>query len=278
MKVFLSWSGERSRLVAKALHSFLQELNQSFKPWMSENEIKAGMRWFSELAKGLKDTNFGIICVTPESINSAWVLFEAGVLSKSVDTEGVCPYCIDPDQKELEGPLAQFQAKTTSKDSTWELISTINGISGDAKLPEDRLREYFERNWEEFNSKLTKAREATASKGVVWRIGDRALALWSDDYWYAGTITDIKANRFFFAYDDGYKAWRTPDRIIPLQYEVNDPVQCNWKNHGYYYPAHIIRTDGDSIMVQYDSDSSQQGGPSLNEEEQTAIGLLRFIK
>lgn len=278
MKVFLSWSGERSRLVAKALHSFLQDVNQSFKPWMSENEIKAGMRWFSELAKGLEDTDFGIICVTPESINSPWVLFEAGVLSKSVDTSRVCPYCMDPDQKELEGPLAQFQAKTTSKDSTWDLISAINDISGDdAKLPEGRLRKYFDLNWKNFNSELTKAREATSSKGVAWRIGDRALALWwPDGYWYSGTISDIKANRFFFAYDDGYKAWLTPDRIILLQYEVNDPVQCRWKEHEYYYPAHIIRTDGDSITVQYDSDS--EGGPSLNEEEQTTIKLLRFIK
>jgi hypothetical protein len=278
MKIFLSWSGEQAHLVAKALYEFLQDINQSFEVWMSETEIKAGMRWAYELAKGLEDTNFGIICITAESIDSHWLLCEAGAISKSVLNSRVCPYLIDIVQDELEGPLSQFQSKNTSKDSTWELILAINEIAEDAKLEESRLRRYFEQNWPDFNSKITCAKETILSEQVALQIGKRVLALWpDDDYWYSGTINDIKGKRLFVYYDDGYKKWLTAEKIISLDYKVGDPVECRWKGADYYYPAYIVDTEEDNITVQYDSNSSPDG-PSLAEKEQTSIGLLRFMK
>ena len=90
MKVFISWSGTRSNRVGKALRIFLEDVNQAIKPWMSETDIDAGSRWAAELAKQLEETNFGIICLTPESLTSPWSLFEAGALSKSIRDSRVC--------------------------------------------------------------------------------------------------------------------------------------------------------------------------------------------
>lgn len=44
MKVFLSWSGERSRLVATALHEWLPQVINAVEPFISSN-IDAGARW-----------------------------------------------------------------------------------------------------------------------------------------------------------------------------------------------------------------------------------------
>lgn len=45
------------------------------------------------MAKELKSPNFGIIWVTPENLNSAWILFEAGALAKSLQGAKVIPCC-----------------------------------------------------------------------------------------------------------------------------------------------------------------------------------------
>lgn len=70
MKVFISWSGERSKLLANALCEWLKPVLQSVEVWMSEADIEAGDRWGQEVAKELSASNFGIICVTPENLNA----------------------------------------------------------------------------------------------------------------------------------------------------------------------------------------------------------------
>src|SRR5258706_2823307 len=80
---FISWSGERSRHVAKALRDWLPMVLQATKPFMSKKDIDKGSRWHVELAKALEVTKVGIICLTPENLSASWLLFEAGGLSKT---------------------------------------------------------------------------------------------------------------------------------------------------------------------------------------------------
>lgn len=84
MKVFVSWSGERSQMLAQALRDWLPLVLHYVQPWLSEKDIDAGKRWSSEIAKQLEESNIGIICITPENIDSSWILFEAGALAKSL--------------------------------------------------------------------------------------------------------------------------------------------------------------------------------------------------
>ena len=53
MKVFISWSGERSRLVATALHQWLPLVINDVDPFIS-SDIDAGACWQSEVAAGLE--------------------------------------------------------------------------------------------------------------------------------------------------------------------------------------------------------------------------------
>lgn len=95
MKVFLSWSGDRSKAVAEALHSWLPRVLQAVEPWTSFDNIERGARWAPELAQVLEETRFGILCLTPENLLSPWLLFEAGALSKTLDNTFVSPYLLD---------------------------------------------------------------------------------------------------------------------------------------------------------------------------------------
>ena len=115
MKIFISWSGEKARRVAVALKAFLQDVNQGWIPWYSDADILAGQRWGAELATELETTEYGIVCVTQESLQNPWPMFEAGALSKSVKGARLCPYLIDIARSQLIGPLSQFQAKEASK-------------------------------------------------------------------------------------------------------------------------------------------------------------------
>src|SRR5215203_5752571 len=119
MKVFISWSGDRSNQVARALRTFLGDVNQAIEPWMSETDINAGSRWGADLARQLEESNFGIICLTPESLSSSWLMFEAGALSKSVQGGRVCPYLIGVGRHEIQVPLAQFQIACGCCRDTW---------------------------------------------------------------------------------------------------------------------------------------------------------------
>lgn len=71
MKVFISWSGERSQLLAQALHGWLPLVLHYVQPWLSEADVSAGDRWAQAVAKELETSNFGIICVTPENLGSS---------------------------------------------------------------------------------------------------------------------------------------------------------------------------------------------------------------
>lgn len=126
MKIFLSWSGEQSKQLALILKEWLPNVLQSCVPWMSDRDISAGERWGLEIARSLDECNFGIICVTRENINSAWIAFEAGALSKSLSEGKVVPLLFDLDYSDIQGSLSQFQSKKITKDSLTDLAIAIN--------------------------------------------------------------------------------------------------------------------------------------------------------
>jgi hypothetical protein len=82
MKVFLSWSGERSKATAETLGNWFARVIQAVEPWISSG-IDKGARWQSEIANRLEDARVGIVCLTASNLSEPWILFEAGALSKT---------------------------------------------------------------------------------------------------------------------------------------------------------------------------------------------------
>src|SRR5437867_7923672 len=56
MKVFICWSGERSKAVAEALASWLRQVVHGIEPWLS-TRIPKGARWELEIGAQLEDTS-----------------------------------------------------------------------------------------------------------------------------------------------------------------------------------------------------------------------------
>src|SRR5437762_1129196 len=155
MKVFISWSGERSRQLAQAVHAWLPTVIQAAEPWMSKSDLNKGARWGTELALELQHTRVGILCLTPDNIQSPWLLFEAGALSKTLPDTFVCPLLCYLEPSDIVGPLAQFQATIAEKDDLRNLARTINGAQENDALSVDRLEKAFELAWPDFEAQLS---------------------------------------------------------------------------------------------------------------------------
>ena len=163
MKVFISWSGQRSAAVADALRYWLPKVIQALEPWMSADDIEKGTRWRSGLASELEQSSVGIICLTRENLDSTWIHFEAGALSKQQHDTYVCTFRFDIEPTDVREPLAQFQATRARKDDVRKLICTINGTLGDSKLVDAELAESFEVWWPKLEERLARIGELAES-------------------------------------------------------------------------------------------------------------------
>ncbi|MFE7489597.1 hypothetical protein [Kitasatospora sp. NPDC057541] len=151
----MSWSGDRSKRAAETLWSWLPDVLQYINPWISSLDISAGSRGVREITDELSETNFGIICTTPENQTSTWVNFEAGALSKQVEGGYVVPFLIGMKVTDLISPLSQFQAVAgDSKSDVQKLLFDINDASGELAIPRERLERAFRRSWVEFEENI----------------------------------------------------------------------------------------------------------------------------
>jgi hypothetical protein len=154
MDVFISWSGERSRVAAEALRGWLPKIINAIKPWLSSEDIDKGARWGTDVASRLEAAKAGIICLTPSNLHSDWILFEAGALSKTLKNTFVCPFLIGLEPSDVKPPLAQFQATRAAKEDVLKLLKTLNSALGDNALPEAHIDEAFDVWWPKLESQL----------------------------------------------------------------------------------------------------------------------------
>jgi TIR domain/PcrA/UvrD tudor domain len=154
VKVFISWSGERSRAVAEAMREWLPNVIQTVTPWVSLADIEKGARWSTDITVQLEECGVGLICLTPENLSAPWLLFEAGALSKTVDKTFVCPYLLNLQPTDIQGPLSQFQTTTAEKEETRKLLHTINKALEDHALQDSLVNAAFEKWWPDLDSQL----------------------------------------------------------------------------------------------------------------------------
>ncbi|MFE4592652.1 TIR domain-containing protein [Streptomyces laurentii] len=167
MKVFLSWSGDRSRRVAETLKHWLPDVIQEIDPWVSSQDIAKGGRGIDEITHELATTDFGIICVTPENQASTWINFEAGSLAKEFETAHVAPFLIDMKIAELTGPLSKFQATVgDNRGDVRKLIGDLNSALAGRTVAEDLLERAFARSWPELESALQEAQRSSLPEGA----------------------------------------------------------------------------------------------------------------
>jgi len=152
MKVFVSWSGELSQKFAGALKEWLEQCIQSVEVFFSSEDIEKGDNWQIKLSNELQDTNYGIVCLTPENIDAPWIHFEAGALSKMLDSK-VMVLAMNINFSDIKGPLKAFQATKFERDDIFKLLKAINA-NQEKPLTDEKLKNSFEAFWPQFKSKI----------------------------------------------------------------------------------------------------------------------------
>lgn len=156
MKVFISWSGDLSNSLAQAFRTWLPGALQAVKPYFTPSDIEKGARWNTEITKELEASDVGVLFLTRQNVGSAWLLYEAGALSKKLEKSKVCPIIFGLSPNDLPGPLRQFQATEFQRDDFKKLLKTINSSAGEQKLPDSVLDEVFDMWWPRLETSINK--------------------------------------------------------------------------------------------------------------------------
>ena len=101
----------------------------------------------------MENSDVGIIFLTKENLAEPWILFEAGSLSKNLDSSKVCTLLFEIDSTDLKGPLTTFQNTRFDKNDFKKLVKSINN-SGDSKLDDSTLDKAFDKWWDDLDSKI----------------------------------------------------------------------------------------------------------------------------
>ena len=163
MKVFISWSGDASHVAAKALKRWLPNVFQAIKEkdvFLSSWDVALGADWFHELGEVLEASDFGVLCLTRDNLAAPWVLFEAGAISKRLDSARVAPLLIGVTREEVTPPLSHFQGAVLDREGAERLMRSINErLEDDDKLTDKQLDSALNAYWLELE---TAVREAAA--------------------------------------------------------------------------------------------------------------------
>lgn len=194
MKVFVSWSGEASHDVAKALKDWLPNVIQAVDVFLSSEDIAKGSQWFHELGSVLDESGFGILCLTRDNLSAPWILYEAGALGKRFEQSRVVPLLINLKPAELSGPLAQLNAALLDKDEMSKLVASINAELGAEKLTDKQRDKAFQAWWPDLEQTLQQARKAKADlrKFAYDVFLSTPMAAFSTDAEYRGARAEFK--------------------------------------------------------------------------------------
>jgi hypothetical protein len=212
--------------VAGALHQWLPYMHHAIKPFMSSLDISRGERWGDELSRELKETEYGIICVTPFNTSKPWMNFEAGALSR---LPRLTPFLFRVDRTLLgHSPLTQFQLTDYSQDqdrSKREMLDLLKSI--DSELPEaERLdEEVLQNNFDHWWTELKRALDAIPESSP----GETRTA-----YKWLRTFDDLAVNDLE---PDCDTVWFVTDDVFKyaLRAGIREKIEANLQKVRYRY-------------------------------------------
>lgn len=174
MKVFISWSGKRSHAMALALKDWLPLVLQAVEPWVSSEDLRSGGRWALELSTELDGAKFGIACLTSDNLDSKWLHFEAGAISKQVGEGFLAPLLLDITPSDVSQPLGAFQAVEATNVRVLKLLKDIRD-TGKLGVTDQVIERLHANMWPELEAQLLGIDSAETSHDEPVGRDDRAL-------------------------------------------------------------------------------------------------------
>ena len=154
LTLFISWSGEDAAEIAKILQKWLHTVFSDIKVHVTPEDVEAGKRWSSQIAQLLESSDIGVLVYTAHNLDSLWMAFEAGALSKKINSSKVIPLLFDVNITDLKGPLSQFQALKFSYENLLKIVESINSeLHEEARKSED-LRNNMEFSWDHLEKEV----------------------------------------------------------------------------------------------------------------------------
>jgi hypothetical protein len=215
MKVFVSWSGEASHDVAKALKDWLPNVIQAVDVFLSSEDIAKGSVWFNELGAVLDASAFGIVCLTRDNLSAPWILYEAGALGKRFEQSRVVPLLIGLKVPDLSGPLSHFNAALLDKEEIAKLVAAINAQLGAEQLTDKQLDQAFHTWWPGLQKSLQQAAKKAAAGAEKFAydvfLSTPMAAFATDDEYKAGRALFKKV--FDALKEDGLSVYWAAEKI-----------------------------------------------------------------
>jgi hypothetical protein len=170
VRIFISWSGDKSRKVAEQLRTWLPSvLPNGVETFVSSQDIEKGTRGLLEIAKQLADIDFGIIVLTPQNQTSAWINFESGALGGALGAGRVAPLLVDLSAADVTGPLSQFQNTSLGdEDDLFKLLADINMLT-ERPLPLGPLKVLFDHALPDLRTELSRSLKLDTQRVPVTR-------------------------------------------------------------------------------------------------------------
>jgi len=177
MKIFLSWSGNRSKYIASCLNKWIPNMVPHMNIWFSEKDIQKGKIWFEEIQKALTDdeTVCSLLCLTPENIHSDWINFEAGCFLGKIGHGGIFTLLYEVKAEDITFPLAAFQKTSLKKKDFKKMIQTLNKSSGLNKIKNNQLDYLFSNAWKELEKELKKVPKSESPEKIPDKRSDSEI-------------------------------------------------------------------------------------------------------
>lgn len=180
MKVFLSWSGQRSLAVATEFRAWLPRLIQECREIYISSETTKGDAWFSTITAALGSADIGILFLTPDNQDAPWLNFEGGALLTKFDKQRLIPVLVGFGKTDYSGPMKSLQL--TEFDDKADMRLLLETVNDAISIPLEAaiLDEEHELKWDAF---------ITATHRRLAALGEATVAP-RDDSTEARTVDD----------------------------------------------------------------------------------------
>lgn len=156
MKAFISWSGSRELLIAKAFKDWLNAVVPEIRSFISP-DLPKGHAWFVALAKELKNARIGFMCLAPPRVASDWQLVEAGAIWKAAKSGGLFPLCFGIRRADVPEPLRAFQLTQFDQEDFRRLATDVATLARPVPGWTPERERAFELSWSKLKANVEDA-------------------------------------------------------------------------------------------------------------------------
>lgn len=187
-KIFISWSGSKSKEIAKGIKWALEDnifKGTGLKCFVSDLDISSGSDWWLKIKGELKTCKMGILCITKENIKAPWIYFEAGaMIAREIPTTPILFNC---GFNHLLSPLSGKQAVDFYDQQKFvKMILDINRNMNLLNVDDTHMETLAKGGYDKAKENL---------KDVLRQLKD--LRIFNEKYIYPNSVSVVKKNTIY---------------------------------------------------------------------------------